>query len=441
MKREHSLLDYSEFFDLEEKHSKLSSIGVASSVNIEECIHTGMLALDLITGGGYQRGRVYQIVGPEFGGKTTSLYHGLASALDFIPKQLKGAFLDIEGLIDPTWFGNICGRNSKEIFGEKDDKTGKWRIKPEIRYYKPAFGEQGLKFLKRVLKRLPDKVLVGDIWHYMWIATDSKKARKIGGYTTTNLRKLLKDRYNKSLFRKYGNYYVPIKNNYAGPEMLIGIDSWAAMTPEAIAEDDSNAMAIQARMFGKHLNDIKSLVSAKGCTIVGVNQVRQNPGQMFGNPEYNPGGNTLQHITDCRIREQVVSNQVGKGMIEKDGGDRYRWFKAKTTKNKLFIPHKEMVGKWWIEHDGSTGSGADPVQDTLAYLKMTGQFRGKKKGFRIRFAKKGKFFKRLSKVIFTYNSFKKAILRPGKVNIRQICYKQLRSGEGLKLYLTTVQRS
>lgn len=435
MKRNHSLLDYSDLFDQEEKHSRLSAVGVASSVDVRECVSTGMLTLDLISGGGYQRGRVYQIVGPEFGGKTTSLYHGFASALKFIPKQLKGAFLDIEGLIDPSWFGNICGcRDSRKIFGEKDD-TGKWKIKPQIRYYKPAFGEQGLKFLKRILKRLPDKMLIGDGWYYVWTPTEPKKARKLGGYTTTDLRKFLKDKYNKNLFRKFGNYCVPIKSNYAGPEMLIGIDSWAAMTPEAIAEDDSNAMAIQARMFGKHLNDIKSLVSAKGCTIVGVNQVRQNPGQRFGNPEYSPGGNTLQHITDCRIRIQSVSNQVGKGVVEEDGVDSYRWFKAKTIKNKVFIPYKEVVGKWWIEHDGGTGFGADPVQDTLEYLKMTGQFRGTKKGFKIRFAKKGKLFKRLSKVSFTHDSFKRAILKPGEVNIRRICYKQLRSGEGSKLYL------
>jgi|AntAceMinimDraft_18_1070375.scaffolds.fasta_scaffold01343_8 RecA/RadA recombinase len=428
--------DISDFFDLEEKKSKMPSIEVASTADIKECISSGFLSWDLVVGGGYQRGMAYQIVGPEYAGKSTGLFHSFSSALRFIPNHLKGIFIDVEGL-DPVWFGNICKcKDIKKIFGKRDEVTHKWIIKPQVRHYKPSFGEQGLKFLKRVLKRLPNKVLVGNYWYYVWEPREPKKVKKTGGYTATELRKLLKGKYSKKLYTKYGNYCVPIKDNYAGPEILIGVDSWAAMTPESIAEDDSGAMAQQARMFGKHLNDIKSLISAKGCTMIGTNQVRQNPGQRFGNPEYNPGGNTLKHITDCRIRVQSVANQNGKGLTELEGTDEYRWFKVKTIKNKLFIPYKESKGRWWIGHGGKSGFGADIVQDTLEYLKMTGQFRGRKKGFQIKLVGKNKKCKKVSNVTFTYDSFKKAILNPGKVNIRELCFKQLRSGRGMKLYST-----
>src|SRR3954454_25406750 len=61
-------------------------------------IGTGSLALDLATGvGGYPRGRVVEVYGPESSGKTTLALHGIAEA------QRAGgvcAFIDAEHAID-----------------------------------------------------------------------------------------------------------------------------------------------------------------------------------------------------------------------------------------------------------------------------------------------------------------------------------------------------
>lgn len=806
------IFDFAGALDVEEKNSKLSSVGISSSVDPKECSSTGMLSMDLGLGGGIKGGSCYEIVGPEQSGKTTTLYSIFGEVLTIAPNRLKGIFIDAEGLIDPRWFGNICGTSDmNSIFGLKDEETGKWRVKPQIRYYKPAFGEQALKHVKNVLKRLPDKVLIGDTYYYMWIPRESKKAKKGVGYTATELRSMLKDKYVKKLYSKYGAFYVPVPNNFAGPELIIGVDSWPSLTPEAIAEDDSDAMGGPARMFGKHMNDIKNLIASKSCTLVGINQVRERPmclnydsqilladgtkekigeiirkkiqvdvlsynfetkkfeskpivnwmnngiaeenefkvirvsdgspsgssslkvtpdhtvfcnnneekkvkdltyndkllvksneiptsdslqvilggvlgdgylsryqkgkgraalrfgmshgkeqakycekkeevirgtggyyhgegayesstfirgslvldkvydeaydysgeslirrfsptlekkidlrgiaiwylddGQIvqdgfyflgisvakysdedveklrlmlcnktglnwesyikprkdgritkllkltntysikkflkmvgpyfiskdelnyklgkldvsksfsynwkpkftsklrkvsildiytmprstrnnvrwskydievkdnhnfiadgvlvhnsWGNPEYYPGGNTLKHITDCRIRTQSVNDPVNKKQTEEDGVDKYRHFKFKTVKNKLWIPYREGTGRWWIEHDGDSGFGPCPVYDTLQYLKMTGQFRGKKDGFVIKLkGSKSNKVKKLAKVTFTMETFKEAILnkKVGKeeIDIRKLCYKQLKSGKGLKLYL------
>ncbi len=269
--------DVSSFFDMEEKATKLNSVSVATSIDPKTMISTDILCLDLILGGGLKAGRWYDFVGPESSGKTTALYHVLGSAVRHIPNNLKGIFEDLEGQIDFSWFSNITKQDDLDsVFGKRID-GGEWDVIPKLRYYKPAFGERGLQFIKKALKRMPDKVRVNDTWFYMFAPSTAKNVSKAGGYGTRDLQTLLKGKYNSDLFKSTGNFYVEIPNNYAGPELLIGIDSWAAMTPEAIAEDNSDALGGQARMFSKYCNDIKSLIAAKGCTLVGINQAREKP--------------------------------------------------------------------------------------------------------------------------------------------------------------------
>jgi len=77
---------------------KLGSDNVASGV---EVIPTGSLGLDLAIGvGGYPRGRVIEVYGPESSGKTTLALHAIAEA------QRKGgtaAFVDAEHALDPNY--------------------------------------------------------------------------------------------------------------------------------------------------------------------------------------------------------------------------------------------------------------------------------------------------------------------------------------------------
>lgn len=77
---------------------KLGSEGIASGI---EVIPTGSLGLDLALGvGGYPRGRVIEIYGPESSGKTTLALHAIAEA------QRRGgtaAFIDAEHALDPKY--------------------------------------------------------------------------------------------------------------------------------------------------------------------------------------------------------------------------------------------------------------------------------------------------------------------------------------------------
>ena len=76
----------------------------AAAVQVQ-AIPTGALALDLALGvGGVPRGRIVEVFGPESSGKTTLIYHVLASA-----QKMGGicAFIDAEHAMDPAYAGRI----------------------------------------------------------------------------------------------------------------------------------------------------------------------------------------------------------------------------------------------------------------------------------------------------------------------------------------------
>ncbi|MCP9773004.1 recombinase RecA [Synechococcus sp. Tobar12-5m-g] len=74
-------------------------LGDASRMRVET-VSTGALTLDLALGGGYPKGRVVEVYGPESSGKTTLTLHAIAEA------QRRGgvaAFVDAEHALDPVY--------------------------------------------------------------------------------------------------------------------------------------------------------------------------------------------------------------------------------------------------------------------------------------------------------------------------------------------------
>ncbi|HET6702213.1 MAG TPA: recombinase RecA [Gemmatimonadaceae bacterium] len=83
-----------------------------------DAIPSGSLALDLALGiGGYPRGRVVEIYGPEASGKTSLTLHAVAAV------QRAGgtaAFIDAEHALDSQW-ARICGVNIDELLISQPD--------------------------------------------------------------------------------------------------------------------------------------------------------------------------------------------------------------------------------------------------------------------------------------------------------------------------------
>ena len=78
-------------------------LGDASRMKVET-ISTGALTLDLALGGGYPKGRVVEVYGPESSGKTTLTLHAIAEV------QKNGgvaAFVDAEHALDPVYAASL----------------------------------------------------------------------------------------------------------------------------------------------------------------------------------------------------------------------------------------------------------------------------------------------------------------------------------------------
>lgn len=77
----------------------IMKLGEAHKIDVE-LISGGSLSLDLALGGGYPKGRIIEIYGPESSGKTTLTLHAIAE----IQKQGgTAAFIDAEHALDPAY--------------------------------------------------------------------------------------------------------------------------------------------------------------------------------------------------------------------------------------------------------------------------------------------------------------------------------------------------
>ena len=96
----------------------LMKLGDKANVDGIDCIPSGSILLDEALGiGGYPRGRVIEMYGPESSGKTTLALHAVAEA-----QKLGGvaAFVDAEHALDPVYAKNL-GVNIDELWVSQPD--------------------------------------------------------------------------------------------------------------------------------------------------------------------------------------------------------------------------------------------------------------------------------------------------------------------------------
>lgn len=92
-------------------------LGDRASVDVD-AISTGSLSLDAALGvGGYPRGRIIEVFGPESSGKTTLALHAIASCQK---AGGKAAFIDAENAIDPMYTRNL-GVNIEDLILSQPD--------------------------------------------------------------------------------------------------------------------------------------------------------------------------------------------------------------------------------------------------------------------------------------------------------------------------------
>ncbi|MBO7377264.1 MAG: recombinase RecA [Clostridia bacterium] len=117
---------------------------------------------------------------------------------------------------------------------------------------------------------------------------------------------------------------------------VIVIDSVAALTPRAEIEGDmgDTHVGLQARLMSQALRKLAGITNKSKTCVIFINQLREQVGVMFGNPETTPGGKALKFYSSIRI-------DVRKADTLKDTAGMYgNRTKAKIVKNKLAPPFK-----------------------------------------------------------------------------------------------------
>ncbi|HEU5187229.1 MAG TPA: DNA recombination/repair protein RecA, partial [Candidatus Saccharimonadales bacterium] len=92
-------------------------LGEQHRANVE-FIPSGALSLDLALGGGYPKGRIIEIFGPESSGKTTLTLHAIAEV------QKAGgtaAFIDAEHALDPSYARKLGVDTNSLLISQPDN--------------------------------------------------------------------------------------------------------------------------------------------------------------------------------------------------------------------------------------------------------------------------------------------------------------------------------
>ncbi|MBP5569324.1 MAG: recombinase RecA [Treponema sp.] len=135
----------------------LMKLGDKANVSGIDVIPSGSILLDEALGiGGYPRGRVIEMYGPESSGKTTLALHAIAEA-----QKLGGvaAFVDAEHALDPTYAKNL-GVNIDELWVSQPD-TGEQAL--EITENLVRSGAVDIVVVDSVAALTPEKEIEGEM--------------------------------------------------------------------------------------------------------------------------------------------------------------------------------------------------------------------------------------------------------------------------------------
>lgn len=425
---------YAEMLGTVEKKYKLQG---GAQMHVER-FSSGSAMLDLIMAGGYFPGRWYTMLGKEASGKSTALMSTMESAL-WMPVPLR-LYFDYEGSLDFTYFSQMCRKkvSQADLFGEKDD-NGKRIRRGKIEYYAEDVAETFFDSMGSLLRRLPDKVYVPE--HKAWFLRFDARSKEAAAYKDLAFKKL----------SSADEFYVPSPDGGA-PQAVIFLDSYPAMLPERLDVDDAGSgMAAQARMFSEELKKVRPKMRKKHVNIIGVNQIREKPAVMFGSPEYEPCGEALKFVSDCRVRFNGVGipkHCQGQGSVaeERDvtgeGTDKYRYVKLDTKKNKMGPNFMTGYMRIWMADAEGQGHGIDPVFDTWQFCKSTGHIDGSMRKFTLTVPGTDQEIKmewqQLKELVLLKGEARKDVHKSLKLkqplDLRKAVFNYIKSGQATKAY-------
>lgn len=145
---------------------------------------------------------------------------------------------------------------------------------------------------------------------------------------------------------------------------ILVIDSVDALVPEAIMNNDigENTMGKLGKLLSEVCRKFHGILKKNNNAIIWINQVRENPGKMFGSPEFTPGGKGIKFYSSQRLK---LSRGEGKDNFDTDdnGNIMGHLVKVKVEKNKL--PTTNNHPYFWLKY----GYGIDRPRE-LAELAL-----------------------------------------------------------------------
>ena len=211
-------------------------------------IPTGSIGLNIALGvGGYPRGRIVEIYGPESSGKTTLAIHAMAEVQRQGPESSGKTTLAIHAMAEVQRQGGIAAIIDAEHAFDRFYAERLGVDVDNLLLAQPDSGEQALDIADELIRSA---------------AVD-----------------------------------------------LVVIDSVAALTPKSEIEGDmgDNKVGLQARLMSQALRKLTSTISKTQTTCIFINQLREKIGIMFGNPETTTGGNALKFYASVRLDIRRVS--------------------------------------------------------------------------------------------------------------------------------------
>lgn len=257
-----------------------------------DAIGTGSPGLDEAIGiGGIPMGRITQLAGKESSGKTMLALSCIKEYLNKNPENT-ALFIDAEYTYDPEWAEKQGVDTSRVMVIKTNDARA---------IFQGLIGTMKVnaktKKVSKNMKGILDHVIEG---------TDPR-------------------------FKDLG---------------IIVLDSIAVLnTPLEIAADIGKAnMAPIPRFLSTELKKLTPVVAQANVAFIGINQVRTNLGQMFGDPTTSPGGKALKHACSLMINMAPVFGS--EAVILNGAGDKIgHTVRAKIQKNKVGAPFRQAEYK------------------------------------------------------------------------------------------------
>jgi len=142
---------------------------------------------------------------------------------------------------------------------------------------------------------------------------------------------------------------------------LVILDSVANLVPKARmeAEAEQQYVALLARLLSENLGRIVQWAGAKDAVVVFINQLREKPGMMFGNPITTKGGRMLNHNSSLSMEVSKCPKNDSPWIFVED--DRVPGGKRLIGRNSKIRFDKNRFSKPFVDQKGNPMSVSIPI--------------------------------------------------------------------------------